>query len=59
MKIETYPCGNCEHPVITYWNCNGLESGDYLLLGEVFFHKGKCANDYIEEFSNYKGKTNE
>ena len=51
MKTEIYPCGNCSHPVITSWSKEGLEPGDYLLLGEVFFHKGKCANDYIDEFN--------
>lgn len=48
--IELFPCGMCEHPVITYWCKQGLEDGDYLLLGEVFFHKGECANKYLDQF---------
>lgn len=48
---ETYPCGRCHLPVLTYWDerGKGLLTGQYILAGDVIFHP-ECWDQCLKEF---------
>lgn len=50
-KPEVFKCGECGLPVVTFWapDNKGLLRGDYILLGDVVFHR-KCADEFLKEF---------
>ena len=51
LEFETFECGQCGKPVETEWCSEGLLPGPYELLGEVFFHKPECSEQYLKEFT--------
>lgn len=60
IEYFTTHCGSCRGPVVTRWSKEGLEKGDYVLMGEVFFHKGKCTQEYLDRFTlGHKGPIKE
>lgn len=52
-KFIEFKCGVCGKPVKTEWSPKGLLEGSYLLMGEVFFHKGECADKYLQSFEDH------
>lgn len=52
-ETETFTCGQCGKPVLTYWHPEGkgLLPGSYALLGDVMFHE-ECCDEYLKEFPN-------
>lgn len=51
-EVENFNCGGCGKPIPTFWGAKGLYSGNYDLIGDVFFHP-RC---WEEEWAEYEKK---